>query len=177
MEKEKRLSTERLSMPRVLTCLITEHLLGQLGHGQCTILLRTTGSQWRKASHEEVQTWEWHKVHCNLAQVAVQLSWEAQAAGHTTHSGRHQVVQVTVCWCGQLQSAEADIVQCFVVKQEGLIRVLHQLMKAQDCLGQIMSNHSFFQKPSMIKQIIWCLHKLRTKVPSTWFFGTYLLNL
>ena len=156
-------SRERLSMPRVLTCLITEHLLGQLGHGQCTILLRTTGSQWRKASHEEVQTWEWHKVHCNLAQIAVQLSWEAQAAGHTTHSSRHQVVQVTVCWCGQLQSAEADIVQCFVVKQEGLIRVLHQLMKAQDCLGQIMSNHSFLEKAFMIIQLMreidwdkWC---------------------
>ena len=77
------LSTEKLSKPHVLTCLTTEHLLGQLGHGQCTILLRTTGSQWCKASHEEVQTWEWHKVHCNLAQVAVQLSWETQAAADT----------------------------------------------------------------------------------------------
>ena len=124
--------TERLSKPHVLTCLTTEHLL------------RTTGGQWCKASHEEVQTWEWHKVHCNLAQVAVQLSWETQAAGHTTHSSRHQVVQVTVCWCGQLQSSEANIVQCFVVKQEGLIRVLHQLMKAQDRLGQI--THCFMIK-------------------------------
>ena len=119
------LSTERLSKPHVLTCLTTEHLLGQLGHGQCTTLLRTTGGQWCKASHEEVQTWEWHKVHCNLAQVAVQLSWETQAAGHTTHSSRHQVVQVTVCWCGQLQSAEDGWMLARSSKEPGLSTYKH----------------------------------------------------
>ena len=149
--------------------LTAEHLLGQLWNSQCTILLRTTGGQWCKASHEEVQTWEWHKVHCNLAQVAVQLSWETQAASHAAHSCRHQMVQVTICWRGQLQSAEADVVQCFVVQQERLIRVLHQLMETQDCLGlfsmQGCSKQSCYASRSSRKQKVrnhFCVDTLGT---------------
>ena len=115
-----------------LDCI--QSLLGQLWHRQCTILLRATRGQWCKASHEEVQTWERHQVHGNLAQVAIQLARETQAAGDTAHGSRHQVVQVTISWGSQLQSAEANIVQCFIVQQERLIRVLHQLMETQDCL-------------------------------------------
>ena len=115
----------------------TQHLLCQLWHCQCTILLRTARSQWCEACHEEVQTWERHQVHCNLAQVAVQLSREAQAAGHTAHGRRHQMVQVTVSRGSQFQRAETNIVQSFVVQQEGLIRVLHQLVKAQHCLCHV----------------------------------------
>ena len=116
-----------------LDCI--QSLLGQLWHSQCTILLRATRGQWCKASHEEVQTWERHQVHSNLAQVAIQLARETQAAGDTAHGSRHQMVQVTISWGSQLQSAEANIVQCFIVQQERLIRVLHQLMETQDCLG------------------------------------------
>ena len=120
----------RISCPHHV--LGIKHLLRQLWNGQCTILLRATRSQWCEACHEEVQTWERHQVHCNLAQVTVQLSWEAQAAGHTAHCGRHQMVQVTISRGSQLQSAETNTVQSFVVQQERLIRVLHQLVKAQD---------------------------------------------
>lgn len=28
-----------------------------------------------------------------------------------------------------------DVVQSFIVQKEGLVRILHQLMKTQDCLG------------------------------------------
>ena len=116
---------------------MTQHLLRQLWHCQCTILLRTARSQWCETCHEEVQTWERHQVHCNLAQVAVQLSREAQAAGHTAHCRRHQMVQVTVSWGSQFQRAETNIVQSFVVQQEGLIGVLHQLVEAQHCLRHV----------------------------------------
>ena len=116
----------------------TQHLLRQLWHCQCTILLRTARSQWCEACHEEVQTWERHQVHCNLAQVAVQLSREAQAAGHTAHCRRHQMVQVTVSRGSQLQRAETNIVQSFVVQQEGLIGVLHQLVETQHCLVTLL---------------------------------------
>ena len=91
-----------------LDCI--QSLLGQLWHSQCTILLRATRGQWCKASHEEVQTWERHQVHSNLAQVAIQLARETQAAGDTAHGSRHQMVQVTISWGSQLQSAEANIV-------------------------------------------------------------------
>ena len=36
------------------------------------------------------------------------------------------MVQVTVSWGSQFQRAETNIVQSFVVQQEGLIGVLHQ---------------------------------------------------
>ena len=91
-----------------LDCI--QSLLGQLWNCQCAILLGATRGQWRKASHEEVQTWERHQVHGNLAQVAIQLARETQAAGDTAHGSRHQMVQVAIRWGSQLQSAEANIV-------------------------------------------------------------------
>ena len=87
-----------------------QSLLGQLWNCQRTILLRATRGQWCKASHEEVQTWERHQVHGNLAQVAIQLARETQAAGDTAHGSRHQMVQVTISWGSQLQSAETNVV-------------------------------------------------------------------
>mmetsp|Transcript_43582 Transcript_43582/g.103917 ORF Transcript_43582/g.103917 Transcript_43582/m.103917 type:complete len:322 (-) Transcript_43582:34-999(-) len=112
--------------------LSVEHLLGQLRNCQGPVLLRSTGGQRGKACHEEVQARERHQVDGNLAQITVQLSWEAQAAGHTAHGCRDQVVQVAVCWCRQLQRSEADVVERFVVQQERLIGVLYELVKAQD---------------------------------------------
>mmetsp|Transcript_23416 Transcript_23416/g.48171 ORF Transcript_23416/g.48171 Transcript_23416/m.48171 type:complete len:309 (+) Transcript_23416:590-1516(+) len=109
-----------------------EHLLGQLRHSQGPVLLRPTRGQRREASHEEVQAWERHQVHSDLAQVAVQLSREAQAACDSTHGRRDQMVQVAVGWRRQLQRSEANVVERFVVQQEGLIGVLHELVKAQD---------------------------------------------
>ena len=38
------------------------------------------------------------------------------------------MVQVPVCWIGELESPEADVVQRLVVNAERLVCVLHQLM-------------------------------------------------
>jgi len=56
-----------------------EHLLGQLGHGQSTVLLRPTASQWHEANHEEVQTREGNHVYGKFAQVGVELTRETKA--------------------------------------------------------------------------------------------------
>merc|ERR1719178_170316 len=53
-----------------------EHLLGELGHGQGTVLLGATGGKWGEASEEEVKTGEWDKVHSELAKVRVELTGE-----------------------------------------------------------------------------------------------------
>merc|ERR1712137_141249 len=42
------------------------------------------------------------------------------------------MVEITIGRGGQLQSTEADVVQCLVVKQEALIGVLHKLVEAED---------------------------------------------
>jgi len=44
-----------------------EHLLCQLGHGQCTVLLAAARRQRSEARHEEVQTREWYHVDSQLA--------------------------------------------------------------------------------------------------------------
>ena len=38
------------------------------------------------------------------------------------------MVEVTVCWCGELQCPEADVVKRLVVDTEGLIGVLNELV-------------------------------------------------
>merc|ERR1712159_88759 len=105
-----------------------EHLLGQLGHSQGTVLLRSTARQGDEAKHEEVQTRERNHVHSKFAQVRVQLTRETQAACGTGHGGRDKVVQVTVRRGGELKGAEADIVQSFVVQYHDFVGVLHKLV-------------------------------------------------
>ena len=58
-----------------------------------------------------VQARERDEVHRDLAQVAIELSWEAQARGHTADGRADQVVQVAISRGGQLEGAEADVVK------------------------------------------------------------------
>jgi hypothetical protein len=107
------------------------HLLGKLWDGQGTVLLRATGSQWRETNHEEVETWEWDQVDSQLTQVSVQLTWETEAARHTGHGGRDQVVKITEGWRRQLERAEADVVQGLVIEHHALVGVLNKLMHGE----------------------------------------------
>ena len=55
-------------------------------------------------------------------------TWKSQAGGDTRHCCRYQMVQVTISGGGQLQGAEANVVQSFVINAVGLVGVLYQLM-------------------------------------------------
>mmetsp|Transcript_155898 Transcript_155898/g.498249 ORF Transcript_155898/g.498249 Transcript_155898/m.498249 type:complete len:309 (+) Transcript_155898:166-1092(+) len=109
-----------------------KHLLRELRHRECAVLLRAAGSERREASHEEVQPGERDEINGDLAQVAVQLPREAQACGHAAHRRAHQVVEVTIGGCGQLQGAEADVVERLIVEQEALVGIFDELVKRQD---------------------------------------------
>merc|ERR1712050_100895 len=111
-----------------------EHLLCELRHSESTVLLRATRGQGRKACHEEVEPREGNEVHSNLAEIAIELTREAEARRDAGHSRAHQMVQVAICWRRQLQSAEANVVQSFVIEQEALVRVLDQLVERQYCI-------------------------------------------
>ena len=54
-----------------------------------------------------------------------------QAGGDTRHGEGDEVVEVTIGGGGQLQGAEADVVQSLVVDAERLVGVLDQLVDRQ----------------------------------------------
>merc|ERR1712196_535444 len=111
-------SSQVATMARVSSAhhiLGIEHLLGELWDRQCPVLLRTTGSEGRKSDHEEVQAWEWNKIHCQLAQISIQLTRESEASCYAADSCRNEVIQVAICWCGELQGSEANVVERLVV--------------------------------------------------------------
>jgi hypothetical protein len=54
-----------------------KHLLGQLWHGEGTVLLGATGCEWGEASKEEMKTREWDKIHSELTKIRVELTREA----------------------------------------------------------------------------------------------------
>jgi len=105
--------------------------LGELWHRNSTVLLATTSSKRSESDHEEVETREGNQVDGHLAKVRVKLTRESQASGDTGHDDGNQMVQVIVGRGGQLESAEADVVQRLVINAKGLVRVLNELVDGE----------------------------------------------
>jgi len=87
-----------------------EHLLGKLGDGKSSVLLGASGSEGGESNHEEMESGERDQVDGQLSQVGVQLSGESQTTGHSGHSGRDEMVQVTIGGGGQFEGSETDVI-------------------------------------------------------------------
>ena len=94
----------------------------------CCIDLEVNGGETR---HEEVETRERYHVHRKLPQIGVQLAGKPEASGHAGHGQRDQMIQVPVAGIGNLEGAEADVVEGFVVDAVGLVCILHQLVHGE----------------------------------------------
>lgn len=62
-----------------------EHLLGQFGDSQGSVLLRSSGGQRSESYHEEVESGEGDQVDGQFSQIRVQLTRESEAAGNSGH--------------------------------------------------------------------------------------------
>lgn len=62
-------------------------MLAYIGRTQISISAskHTFRGQGRESRHEEVQSWEWDHVDCQLAQISIQLARETQARCYTRH--------------------------------------------------------------------------------------------
>ncbi|CRK13813.1 hypothetical protein BN1723_002035 [Verticillium longisporum] len=87
---------------------------------------------WRsEADHEEVETGEGNHVDGELAEIGVELAGETERGRDAGHDGGDEVVQVAVRGVGQLEGADANVVESLVVNAEGLVGVLNELVDGE----------------------------------------------
>jgi hypothetical protein len=78
-----------------------------------------------------VQAGEGDHVYGELAEIAVKLAGEAEGAGGAAYGGGHKMVEVAIGRSGELEGAEADVVQSFVVEGETLVGVFDKLVDGE----------------------------------------------
>merc|ERR1711893_81826 len=95
-----------------------------------------------------METGEGHQVDGELTEVRVELTGEAEAAGHTGEGSGDEMVEITVGGGGELEGSEADIVEGLVVNAHDIIGVLDELMDGEgsvvgldDGIGHLGGRH------------------------------------
>jgi hypothetical protein len=79
-----------------------------------------------------METGERNHVNAKFAKITVQLTRETKGSGNTGHDGRDQLVEFTITRVGELESAEANVIQSLVVNAESSITVFNQLVDREN---------------------------------------------
>ena len=110
---------------------------GELGYAEEAVVLRAAGGEGGESNEEEVEAGEGDHIDRELAEIAVELSREAEGAGGSSDGGSDEVVEVTIGRVGELERAHADVVQGLVVEREALVRVLNELVDGEGCVVRL----------------------------------------
>jgi hypothetical protein len=92
-----------------------EHLLGEFGDSEGSVLLGSSGGKGGESNHEEVESGERDKIDGEFSQVTVELTGESEAGGDSGHGSGDQVVKITISGGGEFKGSETDIVKGFVI--------------------------------------------------------------
>ena len=92
---------------------------------------------------------KWNEIDCHFAQIAIELAWESKAASDARHHLRHKMIEIAIRRSFEFESAEANVVESFVVNAENFVGVFNQLMNRQSgivWLNNSIGNLLFFFK-------------------------------
>jgi hypothetical protein len=96
-----------------------EELLSEVRNGELRVRRVGDGGERSVGGGEEMQSRKWHHVDRQFPQIRVELTRETKAGGDARHDDRNELVGVTVTGRGELEGAEADVVEGFVCRREG----------------------------------------------------------
>jgi len=78
-------------------------------------------------------------VDSQLAEIRVKLTREPQTSCDTRHDDGNKVIEISICWGGELEGPEADFVQSLVIDTERLVRVLNKLVHGEGGIVRLLN--------------------------------------
>jgi len=106
-------------------------LRNELWNRNSSVVSSLSGSKRSESNQEEVETRERNEIDGQLSKIRVELSRESEAACNSTHNGRDQMIQVSICGGCEFEGSETDIVEGFVINAHDFVSVFDQLVDGE----------------------------------------------